>query len=269
MLTRKLFRTALRYKAQFLSMVLMIAIGTGVFLGFHIEWKSLEQNADAFLWETKYADYRLYSESGFTEDDLRSVRGIAGVDAASRFLSIPAAVKGTSSSVALQVTEDAAVSSPLVMSGAAYDENGDGIWLSDRFADENGIRLGDTLTLTYLGLEISGPVVGLIKSGENMICVADENQLMPDFARFGFAYVSPQSWPAYSGRFTIRSSICSPGWKRPFWRTGFGRRRGRRCSSPPRKSISPTRVCRAKRRRAKRWAPSCLYSSSASRSSRW
>lgn len=94
-------------------------------------------------------------------------------------------MKGTSSSVALQVTEDAAVSSPLVMSGAAYDENGDGIWLSDRFADENGIRLGDTLTLTYLGLEISGPVVGLIKSGENMICVADENQLMPDFARFG------------------------------------------------------------------------------------
>ena len=94
-------------------MVLMIAIGTGVFLGFHIEWKSLEQNADAFLRETKYADYRLYSESGFTEDDLRSVRGIAGVDAASRFLSIPAAVKGTSSSVALQVTEDAAVSSPL------------------------------------------------------------------------------------------------------------------------------------------------------------
>ncbi len=192
MLTRKLFRTALRYKAQFLSMVLMIAIGTGVFLGFHIEWKSLERNADAFLRETKYADYRLYSESGFTEDDLRSVRGIAGVDAASRFLSIPAAVKGTSSSVALQVTENAAVSSPLVMSGAAYDENGDGIWLSDRFADENGIRLGDTLTLTYLGLEISGPVVGLIKSGENMICVADENQLMPDFARFGFAYVSPQ-----------------------------------------------------------------------------
>ena len=121
-------------------MVLMIAIGTGVFLGFHIEWKSLEQNADAFLRETKYADYRLYSESGFTEDDLRSVRGIAGVDAASRFLSIPAAVKGTSSSVALQVTEDAAVSSPLVMSGAAYDESGDGIWLSDRFADENGIQ---------------------------------------------------------------------------------------------------------------------------------
>lgn len=199
MLTRKLFRTALRYKAQFLSMVLMIAIGTGVFLGFHIEWKSLEQNADAFLRETKYADYRLYSESGFTEDDLRSVRGIAGVDAASRFLSIPAAVKGTSSSVALQVTEDAAVSSPLVMSGAAYDESGDGIWLSDRFADENGIRLGDTLTLTYLGLEISGPVVGLIKSGENMICVADENQLMPDFARFGFAYVSPQKLASVLG----------------------------------------------------------------------
>ncbi len=44
MLIRKLFRTAWRYKAQFLSMTLMVAIGVGVFLGFNIEWKSIEYN---------------------------------------------------------------------------------------------------------------------------------------------------------------------------------------------------------------------------------
>ena len=37
MLIRKLFRTAWRYKAQFISMIIMIAIGVGVFLGFNIE----------------------------------------------------------------------------------------------------------------------------------------------------------------------------------------------------------------------------------------
>lgn len=49
MLIRKLFRTAWRYKAQFLSMTLMVAIGVGVFLGFNIEWKSIEADTSAFL----------------------------------------------------------------------------------------------------------------------------------------------------------------------------------------------------------------------------
>ncbi len=45
---------------------------------------------------------------------------------------------------------------------------------------------------TYAGAEIKGEITGLVKSGENMICVADANQLMPDYETFGFAYISPQ-----------------------------------------------------------------------------
>ncbi len=29
-------------------------------------------------------------------------------------------------------------------------------------------------------------------SGEHMICVADKNQLMPDYTTFGYAYISPK-----------------------------------------------------------------------------
>ena len=68
----------------------------------------------------------------------------------------------------------------LIISGADYDEASDGIWLSDQFARKNSYTIGDTLTLTYKGTEISGKIIGLIKSGEHMICTADENQLMPD-----------------------------------------------------------------------------------------
>lgn len=42
MLIKKLFRTAWKYKAQFISMIIMIAIGVGVFLDFNIEWKSMK-----------------------------------------------------------------------------------------------------------------------------------------------------------------------------------------------------------------------------------
>lgn len=192
MLLRKLFRTAWKYKSQFISMVIMIAIGVGVFLGFNIEWQSIEADTSSFFEDTKYADFRLYSETGFSEEDIKAVQEINGVDAATRFLSVNAGIQDTKKSVSLNVSENYSVSTMLVMDGEKYDEESDGIWLSDRFAEENGISLGDTLTLDYKGVEISGEVIGLIKCGENMICVADENQLMPDFESFGFAYISPK-----------------------------------------------------------------------------
>lgn len=191
MLGRKLIRTAWSYKSQFISMIIMIAIGVGIFLGFNIEWKSIEADTDSFFEKTDYADFRLYSEAGFSEADIRAVQEIDGVDAATRYLSVNVSLGDTKKSLALNVSENYTVSTMMIMEGAEYDEKSDGIWLSDRFADANGISLGDTLTASYSGAEISGEVVGLVKSGEMMICVADENQLMPDYESFGFAYISP------------------------------------------------------------------------------
>lgn len=191
MLIRKLFRTAWRYKAQFISMVIMIAIGTGVFLGFNIEWKSIEADTSSFFEETKYADFRLYCETGFTEEDIHAIQKIQGVDAATRFLSVNADVVGGKTAVALLVSEDYTVSTMHLSEGSPYDESSDGIWLSDQFAEKNGYKIDDILTLSCKGCEIEGEIVGLIKSGEMMICTADENQLMPDYKSFGFAYITP------------------------------------------------------------------------------
>lgn len=191
MLIRKLFRTALRYKAQFISMIIMIAIGVGVFLGFNIEWKSIEEDTGNFFESTNYADYRLYSEAGFTESDIEAIKKISGVNAATRYLAANVSIDNTKKALSLNVSENYTVSTMLVTSGKEYDENSYGIWLSDRFAKENDVLIGDTLSVSYKGITIEGEVAGLIKSGEMMICVADENQLMPDFESFGFAYISP------------------------------------------------------------------------------
>lgn len=193
MLIRKLFRTAWSYKSQFISMVIMIAIGVGIFLGFNIEWKSLEHDAFTFLEDTNYADFRLYAESGFSEDDIKTIQNIDGVDAATRYFYVNVGIKGTKKSVSLNVSENYTVSTMMVMEGAEYDKSSGGIWLSDRFADANDINIGDELTFTYTGVEITGEVVGLVKSGENLVSVADENQLLPDYEAHGFAYISPET----------------------------------------------------------------------------
>ena len=193
MLTRKLFRTAWSYKAQFVSMILMITLGMGMFLGFNMEWKTIEVDTFKFFDDTNFADYRLYSEKGFTEDDIKKIADIDGVDAATRYLSVNLNIKGEKNkSLALDVSENYTVSTFTVMDGEAYDENGDGFWLSDKFAAANDYKIGDSLTLEFQGIEISGKIVGLIKAGEHMICVADKNQMMPDYNTFGYAYISPK-----------------------------------------------------------------------------
>lgn len=193
MLIRKLFRTAWSYKAQFISMILMITLGMGMFLGFNMEWKTIEVDTGKFFEETNYADYRLYSEKGFTQDDIDKISEIDGVDAATRFLSVNLDIKGKKNkSLALDVSEDFDVSTFIVTDGAEYDENGDGFWLSDKFAAANDYKIGDKLALEFQGTEISGEIAGLIKSGEHMICVADKNQMMPDYNTYGYVYISPK-----------------------------------------------------------------------------
>ena len=69
MLYRKLWRTMGLYKAQFISMIIMIALGVGVFVGFNMEWVSIEQNTGDFFKKTGFADYRVVSEEGFTREE--------------------------------------------------------------------------------------------------------------------------------------------------------------------------------------------------------
>lgn len=192
MLIRKLFRTAWSYRSQFISMIIMITLGIGIFLGFNMEWYTIEYDTSKFFADTNYADFRLYDQDGFTSDDLEKISGIDGVKAATRFLSVNLDLKGkTNKSLALDVSENYTVSTFIVMDGEDYDENSDGFWLSDKFAAANNYKIGDEITLEFQGLEISGKIVGLVKSGEHMICVADKNQLMPDYNTFGYAYISP------------------------------------------------------------------------------
>lgn len=191
-LLKKLLRTAWSYKAQFISMIIMLTLGIGMFLGFNMEWKTIEYDTARFFDDTNYADFRLYSDTGFTAEELERIASIEGVEAATRYLTVNLDVKGESKkALALDVSENYTVSTFVLMSGSDYDPNGEGIWLSDKFAAANGISLGDTLSLEFRGTELAGEVAGLIKSGEHMICVADSNQVMPDYTTFGCACISP------------------------------------------------------------------------------
>ena len=219
MLFRKLWRTMGLFKAQFISMIIMVALGIGIFVGFNMEWVSIRENTGRFFDETGLADYSITSDSGFSSEQVEKVKKISGVDSASRYLSVVADVKEKKGdSVALTVTEDMGISGIMVTQGAEYDKNStDGIWLSETYANANNIKTGDDITLVYKNIEISGTVKGLGKSGEYLVCVRDETQLMPDPKTYGFAYISPAAYKKAAGvDFYPMIKVCSDLEKKEF-----------------------------------------------------
>lgn len=222
MLFKKLLRTMGQYKAQFISMIIMIALGFGVFVGANMEWVSIEKNTNRLFEETGLADYKIYSSSAttggvaatFSENDLQKIKELDGVKDAARFFSVNADVTlvngekiktekdGTGKDkiprAAITVTESENVSFFNLTSGEAYDgASTDKIWVSDKFAEEKEIKVGDTLTfgsVPGVSASLEFKVAGLVKSGEYMVCVQDSTQLMPDYKMFGYAYITPAAY---------------------------------------------------------------------------
>ena len=195
MLFRKLIRTMGLYKAQFISMIIMIALGIGVFTGFNMEWYTLDVNVNQALEESGFADFRLVNEKGFSAEDRDKIAGIDGVKRVTRFLSVNTSVKDKGVDVlALTVTENIEVSGFYLMEGDKYDpESETAIWVSDKYAGENGFKVGDKITLKYKDSEFGFEIRGLVKSSEYLICVPDSTQLMPDFDTYGYGYITPKA----------------------------------------------------------------------------
>ncbi|MCR5185034.1 MAG: ABC transporter permease [Bacilli bacterium] len=200
MLFKKMLRTIWHYKAQFISMIFMVMLGVGVFFGFQCEWFSIEKNTFYFYDKTGFADYRLVDESGYSETDLDKILAIEGVDKAARYLSVLTNEGKENETVSLTVTTNEEVSGFLIMSGEEYDaSSSDGVWISDQYAEKNDYKIGDEITLKYNLHSITGKIKGMIKSSEYLICIADENQMMPDFNKYGYVYISPLMFKTMMG----------------------------------------------------------------------
>ena len=195
MLFKKMLRTLFVYKAQFISMVILIALGIGIFAGFNGEWYTIEKDTFYFYEETNFSDYRIVRETGFSSDDLDKVLNIDGVDKATRYLEILVQADDGEDVVALDVCENFTVSNFMVMSGEEYDPTStDGVWLSDLYAKSNDINIGDNIDFNYKNNVFIFKVKGLIKASEHLICLIDDNQVMPDYNSYGYAYISPAAF---------------------------------------------------------------------------
>lgn len=82
-MSRMLFKNTIRdigrTKARFISIMLIIMLGVGFLVGIHSTAPSMYAAAQEYYTESNLMDFRLVSEVGFTEDDIRAIEEIEGI----------------------------------------------------------------------------------------------------------------------------------------------------------------------------------------------
>ena len=198
MLKRKIIRTLLNYKAQMISMLLMIILGVGIFLGCNIEWYSIKTNRTNYYEDTGYPEYRIYKDS-FSLDELQYVKDFSKSKYATRALTVLGSLNNNTY-LMLNVLEDCQNIKPFYIDGEVYSNEAEGIYLSDLYAKKNNIKLNDCLDIEVEGFKIHEPVKGLIKSSEYLVCLKDSSQILPNYKEYAYCYLSPGTMTKYLGK---------------------------------------------------------------------
>ena len=194
MLKMKLIRDILSNKVQFVSIFLMAALSTYIFVGMASVWYGLEHARDEYYNKTNYADYILTSVAGFSESDIDSIEQIDGVvDVSSRYtIEDCIAVNENNASLILHVLDSNKLSKCVVIKGDEFDTYKDGVWLDYRYAKENSLTVGDCISIKIGQAELIREIKGVVINPEYIYQV-NKDSIIPTHKEMGFAYVSKYS----------------------------------------------------------------------------
>jgi len=186
MLKRKMFRDIKNNLSQFITIFLMIMIGVMAYSGIEAYMDGMTKSADKFYTENNLQDLNVMGL--LTKEDLNNIKKIDNVKDAELKLSITATTN-EDKTLLLSFVESNKISKFYVFEGEEF-KKGPGIWLDRFYANENNIKVGDTILVKYETMELQEEVKGIINVPDHLYDTRDESELYPERKDFGFAYMS-------------------------------------------------------------------------------
>ena len=188
MLRRKMFRDIRKNLSQFITIFLMIMIGVMAYSGIEAYMDGMTKTGNKFYTENNLQDLNV-SGPNFTKEDLDTIKSINNVKNAERKLSITG-VTDKDKTLLINFIESNDISKFYVFEGEKFDRDKSGVWIDRFYANENKIKVGDTILVKYENLELQEKVLGIINIPDHLYDVRDESELFPDRKQFGVAYLS-------------------------------------------------------------------------------
>lgn len=190
MLRKKMLRDILKQKSQFITIILMIAIGIMVYSGINAYMVGMQTTGDNF-----YGDYNLQDlnvlGSSFKSSDLETVKNIDNVnDAELKMVLNMNDADNDTKSYLVSAIESNNISKFYVANGDAFNKDKKGIWIDYFYAKANNLKVGDTISFKYEDYTFKEEILGIVYVPDHVYDVKDATQLMPNHEDYGIVYMS-------------------------------------------------------------------------------
>ncbi len=195
-LLRKLRRDLWSRKGSLLTLVVIMAIGIGYYVGSAAVYRDLDGSRHRYYTEYQLADFTVDlkrapewavdTASGLP--NVRTVRGRVNMPVLIDLIGVSAPVSGTA--ISMPVTRTPVLNNILMRSGTWFSGNDNReVILNDAFARENRILPGHRIKVLLLDKQHELLVVGTAMSPEFVYLIPPGGALAPDPARFGVLYL--------------------------------------------------------------------------------
>ena len=154
---KDIFRTLRNNLSRFIAIVVMTALGTGVFTGFAAGCMDVFDSADHFYDRQNTYDIKIASTLGLTQEDLTAVAALDKVDSVYGDYSMDVMVpqKDGKQLLANATTLDpGGMNAPYILEGTLPTKQGQ-LAVTTKFIQDTGLSIGDTITLNEVDTEKS------------------------------------------------------------------------------------------------------------------
>ena len=189
MLRRKMIRDIKQNLSQFITIFLMVFIGVMAYSGIESYMEGMKKTADNFYGEYNLQDLNVMGL--LTNENIDTINKIDHVKKAEGKLNVSTVLENDSDiTISMNFIEENEISKFYIVEGEEFNSSTKGIWLDNFFAQENNLKIGDTIKIKYDGYVLDEKIVGFINVPDHLYDVKDESQIYPDHKKFGFGYAS-------------------------------------------------------------------------------
>jgi putative ABC transport system permease protein len=195
-LHKKLLRTILTSWGQSLAVAMVMLCGIASYVSVYSAYLNLGLTRDTYYAHNRLADFEIMLERAplsavFKTEEIPGVREARGRIVKDVNVDIDGVNEPRTGRLISMPSHRHPVINDLVLLSGRYFEPGvqNEVILSDRFARENGLDVGDSLRATIAEKKHTLRIVGLALSPEYVYMISNVQELIPSPARFGILWV--------------------------------------------------------------------------------
>lgn len=208
MLQKKIFRDILGSRWSFIAVVCICTLGIALFSGLNLYVSTMENSVEDDYESLNLANYWVY-KTDVSESDMERIQALPDVEFVQRRKLLEVGLSGgINATLRLHAMEgQPEINIPKLLEGQLLDgTETNALLLDSRFAKANGLKIGNRIQLFIGNKQEDWLIKGIVRSAE-YIYYAPNGLTVPDYLKYGFAYVNALALPETSYNEIILSFI--------------------------------------------------------------